>query len=279
MTAFSRSLLLSLILLLPGGTLHADLLVYDGFDYAPEATLHGQNGGVGFEAPWIESAFGTDLDVIVGASLQFDTLRTSGGAVASTAPVLLTTDLTRDVQNIVDLSGTTLWLSFLLRKETQGGTPPEDYFGLALYSTSGDGLCIGDPFENDFYTLGVAGSDAGLVPSAVPVTPSVTRFLVVQISFLDGADMIRLFVDPTPDAPEPVNPAAIKTDFDLRGVDMLGILAGSSTANPRWSFDEIRIGREWADVAPSTIPEPGAGILVSAGGVLLLQRRRRNRAR
>src|SRR5258708_2379184 len=112
--------------------LHAAPLVYDGFDYPVGATLHGQNGGTGFTSGWIESGFSLDYDIIQSGSLPFPLLGNTGNSLFSHAPTTLTTELNRSVANIATTTGTTLWLSFLTRKESAGGTPPGDYFGLVL---------------------------------------------------------------------------------------------------------------------------------------------------
>ncbi len=52
--------------------------------------------------------------------------------------------------------------------------------------------------------------------------------------------------------------------------------SGSTTKSIDLSFDELRIGTSWADVTPTTVPEPGGLTLLGLGMLGLLGSRRRN---
>ena len=234
-----------------GSFSQASVVVSEPFNYAVNANVNGSNGGIGFAGPWAEDGLSPDYDSIRASSLNTQALEVSGNSATSRAPDALWTGLSRAITTIAGTPGTTLWVSLLVRKETAGGVAPEDYFGLVLYPTAGDGLFIGDPYENDVWTLGVAGIGEGLFPSTRAVTTGATVLLVAKITFSAGADTIRLFVNPPLGGPPgDASAAAVKADFNLSDIESIGILAGSSSADPRWSYDEIRLGTQFADVAP-----------------------------
>lgn len=236
--------------------LAAQVIAEEPFDYAAAAALDGSTGGTGFGEPWFESdASGNDLDIISDAGLTFDFLATSGRSLLSRAPEAYYSTLTRTLGTTVPgTAGTTVWASFLMRKDSQGsGAPAEDYFGLVLYQGTEDApaLFIGDTSETDFYSLGIAGAAAGQVASTVQSHVSAQpALLVVKVTFNNGNDTFELFVNPNPAAGAPTTASATKNDLNLANISAIGILAG---LNATWTADEIRIGRDFNDV----VPQPG----------------------
>jgi hypothetical protein len=71
--------------------------------------------------------------------------------------------------------------------------------------------------------------------------------LVLRGDYTSGSDSFRLYVNPTPGAPEPASADATMT-YDIGTQNGLGINAGNLGAA---SFDEIRIGTTFADVTPA----------------------------
>jgi hypothetical protein len=260
---------------LAGAILHATgaTMVYENFAYAVGATVSGQNGGTGFAGAWMEAGTpAADLDTVQGGSLTFGALQTSGESVQSLAPSSRTSDYQRDIADIPGTTGTSLWLSFLIRRDTAAIPGSDNAFGLLIYPSEGAGIFVGDPAINNFYFLGDRG-DGEFASTSVPVTPFVTAFLVLRIDFLAGADTIRLFVNPAPGGPAPTVASATKTDRDLATIDRIGVFSVDSNGDPRGSIDEIRIGSSFSDVAP--VPE-ASSVGLFAIGALVLSRRKRN---
>ena len=229
------------------------LLVNESFLYANGTPVRDQAGGIGFSWPWLE--VGIDLDTVRDLGLSYPNLGTAGHCLHSRAPIQYYTDVSRSLGTpISGATGTVLWVSFLLRKDTEGSIPPPgNYLGLALYPTdqSNSALYIGDTGESDFYSIAIAGSAEGQVASNVPsvVSPNAT-LLLVRIMYQDGPDVIDLFVNPNLAAGEPMVASATKNDFDLTEVNLIGLLAGNDT---NWVVDEIRLGNSFADVTPRPV--------------------------
>ena len=224
----------------------AELFVAESFDYPPMTSLHGKGTGTGFGGAWVEVDSASDYDQVQSGSLPHPTLFSTGNSVASHAPSIAYTDLSRELTNIAGTPGSVVWVSFLVRKDSAVTSSTGDYFGVALY-TSGDGLFIGKPGETNTWVISTAGAApvAG-EDSGVAITQATTVFLAVKITFAAGNDTIQLFVNPAPGAAAPAGAAATKSDIDLDQLDALGVLGGEV----EWSFDEIRLGTTFADVAP-----------------------------
>ena len=245
----------------------AQLIARESFVYPAGEILYGQTGGLGFSGPWIEKSYG-DFDVIAEQALDHPTTPNAGLALKSTAPFYQYSELTRSLAApITGAPGTVVWASFLLRKDSEGSFgPPDNFFGLVLYSSDpdpdADHLFIGDTGESDFYSLGIAGSDAGQAPSAHEsvVSPSST-LLLVRIAFQEGPDVIDLFVNPDPNLGGSAVPAATKRDLDLADIGSIGLLAGYDA---EWSVDEVTIGR--LDIASIARTNAG-GVRLNAAGV------------
>ena len=232
----------------------AQTVAHEPFAYNPAVILDGQNGGTGFAEPWFESdAYEGEFDDIRTGSLRFNFLASSGNSLRSQAPTSFSTTLTRGLaQPVAGTAGTTMWVSFLMRKDSEGtSTAPENYFGLVLYTAneSAPALFVGDTSETDLYSIATAGSAAGQFASTVQSTVSPTPTLVVvKITFANGPESIELFVNPDPSAGTPTTAAASKADLDLPNISAVGILAGLDAT---WTADEIRLGSTFKDVAPT----------------------------
>lgn len=100
-----------------------------------------------------------------------------------------------------------------------------------------------------------------------------TYFLVAHFEFLPGPDRASLFINPTPGATPPTNPAATYDQIDAGPGGIAVSLSGFGTH----TFDEFRIGTTYVDGAPSTVvPEPAAvGLALCAAGTTVLTRQRR----
>jgi hypothetical protein len=233
-----------------GSGARATVLAYEDFNYTPATILNAQNGGTGFSSAWLENNFGTSTDstrdVITTGSLTFSQLQVSGNAAETHGNY---PDDSRTLTTSLGTPGTSVYVSFLLRKNVAGTNPGQlgdDYGGLSLGS-----LFIGDPGDNDLYSMETTGG-GGMQSSSVSSVVGQTGFLVARIDFTAGNDTARLFVNPTVDI-EPASANATKTDVNLGSVNVLEILTGS---NAVWRLDELRIGTTFADVTPG-LTSPG----------------------
>jgi hypothetical protein len=249
-------------------------LAYEGFDYTPSGTLlSGKNGGTGsWSSAWAEfsSPPGGPDDTVDTAGLTYQNLPTTGGYLVSTG------DDSDDTRSFNSGGATTLYFSFLLRRDSTGSLGATgDYGGVAIDGTSGVSFFIGDPGENNFLSIGRAGTGTGLVSSSTTLVEDEIAFLVGRIIMNTGSgepDFVRLYINPTPGTDEFENLNFIdKNDLNI-GVGFTGIqvLSGFDAA---WSFDEISIGDTFAAVAA---PEPASLAVMGIGaGMMLIRGRRR----
>ena len=233
----------------------AAAFISEPFDYSVGETLNGSSGGIGFLDAWTEGSYTGDYDLVGTGNLVTRTLPASGNSLLTQAPTQFYSEDDRSLAPAIQgTPGSTIYVSFLMRKDGNG-TAGSDYFGLALFQAGAGkpGLFIGDPGDNDFYSIGLVGSGVGLVSSTVTSAVSSTpTFLVVKITFALGNDTFQLFVNPDPAKGEPTTASATKRDLDLTDIESIAIISG---ANAVWSADEIRIGASYADVVP-TIAAP-----------------------
>jgi hypothetical protein len=235
--------------------------VYEGFAYHNGSSLSGQNGGSGWGSPWDSSR--TAPGVTIGPGLAFSSLSTSPGSASSDPPVTgLVAFYLRQLGATIGADNTTTYMSFLLRPDVGFGF----YGGVNL-----EGLFIGKSGVVNAY--GIEGPLDDVASSGVAPIAGTTVLLVLRADFLPGNDRFSLFVDPTPGAPEPSIPDALKTNYDLSPANFVFLNNAGS-----WTTDEIRIGSTFAAVTPlATIPEPGTLYLLAAVFPVLALRVRRGR--
>ncbi len=255
-------------------TAKADIKFSESFMYDPGATLDGQNGGTGFQNPWVQG--GSDLDLIQGGSLTYPGYASAGNSVLQTPPQDFNSTPFRDVNTISGGQGgpnNPLYVSYLVKKisdspQSTTPTPAEDYFGLVLYGPPGqnNGILIGDPSESSNFSLGTAGSPStGAEISGKTVTIGETALLIAKIDFSGGNDTISLFVNPDLSLPLGA-PDAIKTDVDLQNIQAIGFVGGYGT----YQYDEIRASTTLSELlTPEGINNNVPDSPVSAAWVLL----------
>jgi PEP-CTERM motif. len=236
---------------------HADLLAYEGFDYAPGTPLLNRTGGSGWEGGWNEFGLGSGTAATT-AGLSYSGVSATGGAVQT--PGGGTT--IGHVRNLPAASaygvpGTTIYFSVLLRPTDPVGTGP---FGGYGGITIGD-LFIGKPGSvSTTYGMERLGG-GGFVSSGVQAVRNETALLVVRAMFTAGADRFDLYVNPdTSSGIEPATPNATKADMDVGLLPYHGFGTGAG-----WTVDEIRIATTYADALNATvaIPEPSTLALMA----------------
>jgi hypothetical protein len=240
----------------------------ESFDYTPGSTVSGQSGGTGFTGAWVEGGDLAELDTIQAPGLSYPLYPSLGNAGLSVPPSDFVQAPFRASISIPGTAGTTAWVSYLVRKDsnnTTGIPVGEDYFGLTLYGTGsgGNGLLLGDSGESANFALGTAGSlsNPGEI-STTPVGLGSTALVIAKIEFTGLNETVTLYVNPDLSLGEAgLVAAASKSDLDLGDVTSLGFVASH---NPVYSYDELRGASSFAGlVAP--LPDGGA----SAAWILL----------
>jgi len=229
--------------------------------------LDGQNGGAGWDfVSWGQFLGGaTAFTNVVGSLADPSGLLLTTGGRETTATISngfssagRYPHLTNYNGTAYGTPGTTNYYSVLIRPESS--VTPSNFWGLAIFASGGDsGVFVGKPGDSPFYALEYKTNNAFV--DAFSTTPAVsdqTAFLVARVYFLPNGteDEFRLYVNPTPGAPEPATPSAVVTNF-IGTQNGISIECGDNgSGETQVSFDEVRIGTTFADVTPrpSLIP-------------------------
>ncbi len=223
---------------------------YEGFDYAPGGgDLLGQGGGEGFDdAAWFPSGFNAPTYAnfkIAEGSLAFASLATAGNRVQTEATPRIAGLGRRFATPIRAEQTTTLYLSLLVRPEDDGGGFLNGFFGVYLDGPGSADLFIGAGGSPRTYRLETRGG-RGLACSGVSPVAGETALLVVRADLQQGRDVFTLYVNPEPEAPEPIS-GAVKEDLDVGGFQTLVIYSTGA-----FSLDELRIGATYEQVTPTS---------------------------
>lgn len=248
---------------------HASSVAYEGFDYASSSSLAAQNGGSGFSGGWTATS-GTST--VSGAGLSYGAMSVTGNR--ATTPVQ-NTSFSRSLLTPLGSTTSTYYFSFILRPDyTYNGNNAE--FGLTGSSAN---LYVGKPSTGNYYGMDTVSSGSGGSQNltSTPYTSGTAVLMVLRADFVSGgADTFRLYINPNLTA-EPGSADATKTGYDV------GTVSGIQfTGNLGFSFDELRIGTSYADVA-ITVPESDtwvAGIAVvgvTAAGWVRIRNSRKNK--
>lgn len=242
---------------------------YEGFASYPAGgpIAYQTGGGSGWSGGW----GGGGLSLTATApGLAVTGLASSPGAATSGAPTSgMVAWYYRDLETQVG-SGSTFYLSFLLRPETG----LSDYGGLSLMGTMG-GIFVGESGEaamgSHAYGLEArvpdgddpdTDPDPRLAQSLIIASPGQTALLVLKATLLDGPDLFELFVDPILGMGEPVAAAVLGPG---QGIDLGTVVYLAINNDGNWTTDEIRSGSSFAAVTPAAMPVPGSLVLLLAG--------------
>jgi hypothetical protein len=254
---------------------NAAIVVEEQFIYEPpEANIDGQNGGAGFDGPWVSTISHGRIYWVRSPGLEFSTLPVAGNALSrygsagrAQAHRLLSAQskaaLTRD--------NTTIWFSVLFQEPanqyrhgtflfgteafTTDGTPTltaaGDGFGFTLQRApdgggQGDGSINAIAYDNSTAPTVVAGT---YTPD--PITA--TSLIVGKINWKPDGTPDELFLFNVTDlTTEPTTPfATIKVDFSQSAFDTIAMWDSNNAIT-----DEIRFGNTFADVMGNTAVDP-----------------------
>ncbi len=280
-------------------------VAYEGFDYTVGVSLGGQNGGIGWKAPWLTGT-GWDLATNAAGSINYidsygNQLLTSGNSVlvgsysgTASKPARTFANFNSDGTNF--LSGGTYWISFLAQRVgPKYDTPPvwgrQANFGLFANAVNSDGterFDVGRPNRNSFtgtpydtwstwHANGFVNNGAGYAkPSNYPLED--VTFVLIRIDTDNDpstGDSAYVWFNWPDLLSEPSTSSAVLSDIgevDLTRINQIRIhcngYSGVNTNAWLW-VDEIRVGTTFADVTP-LVPEPSAAVLSVLGGLGLL---------
>jgi len=250
-------------------SLKADLLAHEPFPL-PSTQLAGMNTGTGFAGPWLPGGFNASTwanYAVYPDGLTFGPLQTSGGRGFAAFTTNTISGLTRPLAQPIGETGTTRYLSFLLRPEgaiNQGVF--NGFFGLTLEAAAEPQIFTGKPGSDAIgdYVIENRGGE-GQFSTFVPAAVGVTSLLVIKAEFGQPVDRFTLYMNPIPGGPEPLV-GTVKQDVDVAMIPALTLYSTGA-----YSIDEIRVGNTFADVTP--VPEPSVGALLLLGAGVLCRRR------
>jgi len=285
MKTFTRvAALASMLCLMFGALGQAQMICYDGFDYAPGTPVTSLNGGTGWNGAWFKTA--VEQFEVVSPGLTYNdgsqTLATRGQAFRGA--YYAGDECRRGVNtagfesmltngNCFGLQGTTNWISFLAKMDGTlytAGTgwygvnlrrPTAQFFERTVLGYRPNAMSQGWFMSNHW----VAGGFDARYTNAAPVTAAQTVFYVARIIYGAPTPNLRslaLWINPSL-AATPADAAATliqnwPMNYTFSSVtygyewDMIGLIAQAGLLSNVTSLtaDEVRVGQTYRDVAP-----------------------------
>ncbi len=272
------------ILVLTDTSANAAVVVEEQFIYEPlEANIDGQNGGTGFDGPWVSTISHGRIYWIHSPGLSFSTLPVAGNSLSrygSAGRAQAHRLISGASQSTLTGDGTTIWFSVLFQEPNSQYKHGTFLFGTEAFTTDGTPTlaAAGDGFG---FTIQAApdGSTQGNGSINAIAYDNSTTPTVVQGTFTpDPIDATILIVgkinwkaDGTPDelflfnvtdlSTEPLESAAfasiINLDFTQSAFDTLAMWDSNNAIT-----DEIRFGNTFADAMGAldpNLPDVDAG--------------------
>ena len=247
----------------------AALIAYEGFDI-PDGSLEGQRGSGGGTTTWQNSTWDNTDNVWSASSsrsLTYDSLNTTTGGGFSTG------DGNQQAFRSFGLQASTgtYWMGYIFNRVSGSGSSS---LGISLFNGSNQ--------ENSF--VGQAGNVNygflaffGDFTSTTPVVSGEATYLLARYvmdgNTLNPNSVAHYWVNPDISAePSTVDAANGSGGTNFRAFAFDSMRLGSFGS--QGTFDEIRLGTTFGDVAP--VPEPTSALLIGSGLMMALGRRRRS---
>jgi hypothetical protein len=271
----------------------AQLLTYEGFNYAANQSIHSLSGGTGWSGGWDTQGSSAQYQVISSSPLTYGSLQTTGnytngGGYNGTGRKLATSNnsVWHNAGRVSDpwtnqyLDQGVVWGSFLLRRDANN--PNWDNLQVTFHDSntvwasgpSNESLRI-QAVGNQFTASNKNNSATNITTSAL----GETLFFVVkwELSLTAGQNNIYLWVNPNPSTFGGADLQTSSATWQVTGLNTEGarwksfkFYSGSATSAT--SLDEIRFGTSYASVTP--IPEPSTYALIGLGLAALFTLRR-----
>ncbi|WP_020570141.1 T9SS type A sorting domain-containing protein [Neolewinella persica] len=214
-------------------------------DYAAGAGLDGQNGGSGWNSPWLLTA---DNDAVIteGGVENFDILKqTSGNKVTFSQNGSVVRKLAGEYGD----NGRSFWVGYWF--QSANGGPNVTNLVLAdstnyAAGAAGELLQIGRSFNGS--VLRIIGQGQTTVPA------DEGHFVVLELVTNGTAanDDVYMWVDPALNVTPSRDSAAVTGNANLTNWDAIGLkVAGNPGVTAEW--DDIYVGRQFADVVPNDL--------------------------
>ena len=224
----------------------AELLLYDGMDYAPAVFDGTQAGGTNTPPAYFTGAWlATTNYAFVADSLAYATvegLPTQGNKAEGTALHA------RRFQNLYVPDGT-IYCSFLFNPGSNLSVPYACFIPNHPNAANGmpDRVMIGVNLGT--YKMGTWYDPGTLVDSGVAAGANRTDFVVVRMDMSStGNDTISVYINPGLPSTEPAVPDMTTASYNIDPA-VTHFCATETTIQ----FDEIRYGTTWDDVTPSDV--------------------------
>jgi len=264
----------------------AELHVYESFEQATPGALGGQNTGEGFTGLYAGTARATVVrDPQTRMTYSGGAISVDGGLTYMKLSGAVSKDeypFARQISQLED-DGSPVYISFLCRvasSSVSAGDLDEVLLGLSNGdgSTTVFGLSYGNNTESSNNSFGVR--TAAHTGGSTTVVAGQTYFLVFRID-KNGTSYLRrtsLVVNPTTSAEPETWDVAYYNSGLKRGIGdyrwLNAYYKSSNEAEDSFEFDEIRIGRSWADVTgPTTlngvVPAPVPSIEKTSEGFVV----------
>ncbi len=275
------------------GSVNAAPIIYEPFSQAT-GILNGKAGGTGLSGNWASTTGGSAVNVVDPPTMNYGDLDHTGGqanltnsgstwASATTTTALANAGLLND--------GATLWFSYVFQKTSNGGS--NEHSGFAFGTDRVNPAFNGLNMQNSGYGFGAytnatsvvasswsggtrtGGTGVGLVALSTPTL--VTGRIVWGATPVD-TETITLWTRALDDiATEPTTGGGVRTTAAFDQTALNTISFGQRNSGGVQTYDEIRFGATYADVAIA-VPEPGTIALLASGvafiGLRLARRRR-----
>lgn len=266
-----------------GASVRADLIAYEGFNYAAGSTLAGQTGGTGWAGGYSSGVSNT----VAAPGLTYTDANGTPLKVSGNTLTYYDPDLshhydrdTRAIANAASLSasGNSLWFSFIGQDYSSADEQTLRFDTANSVSPSYTALYIGKYNGSTHWAAALSQGGTATIDDGYGTYPSPAisdkTFAVGRIDFGSTTDNIRIWFNPLLGGAAPSDAVANLNLFNVPHLALTNVtLQGGFSQNQAAYYDEIRLGTAFADVTPT--PEPATLAFAGVGGLALLTRRRK----